>query len=106
MPRKKAATLPAILDEHTAAHVAELFAAFGDTSRVRILFAVARGEQNVSALARTVGISESAISHHMRQLRQLRLVSLRKAGREVFYRMDDPHIQTLFWQGVRHIQED
>jgi DNA-binding transcriptional ArsR family regulator len=42
----------------------------------------------------------------MRQLRHLRLVSSRKAGREVFYRIDDPHILTLFWQGVRHIQED
>lgn len=106
MPRKKTTSNPSTLDEHTAAHVAELFAAFGDTSRVRILFHLTGGEHNVSALAQEVGISESAISHHMRHLRQLRLVSMRKAGREVFYRMDDPHILTLFWQGVRHIQED
>jgi DNA-binding transcriptional ArsR family regulator len=105
MPRKSTAAYPA-LDEHTAAHVAELFAAFGDTSRVRILYHLAKGELNVGALARVVGISESAISHHMRHLRQLRLVSVRRAGREVFYRMDDPHMVTLFWQGVRHILEE
>jgi ArsR family transcriptional regulator len=105
MPRKSTVAYPA-LDEHSAAHVAELFAAFGDTSRVRILYCLAKGELNVGALARSVGISESAISHHMRHLRQLRLVSTRRAGREVFYRMDDPHIVTLFWQGVRHILED
>jgi DNA-binding transcriptional ArsR family regulator len=105
MPRKSPAVHPA-LDEHSAAHVAELFAAFGDTSRVRILYHLAKGELNVGALARAVGVSESAISHHMRHLRQLRLVSVRRAGREVFYRMDDPHIITLFWQGVRHILED
>jgi DNA-binding transcriptional ArsR family regulator len=97
---------PEILDEHVSAHVAELFAVFGDTSRVRILSCLAAGEQNVGSLARTVGISESAVSHHMRQLRHLRLVSSRKNGREVFYRIDDPHILTLFWQGVRHIQEE
>ncbi|MGD0807776.1 MAG: metalloregulator ArsR/SmtB family transcription factor [Anaerolineales bacterium] len=105
MPRKSTAAYPA-LDEHTAAHVAELFAAFGDTSRVRILYHLAKGELNVGALARVVGISESAISHHMRHLRQLRLVSVRRAGQEVFYRMDDPHMVTLFWQGVRHILEE
>jgi DNA-binding transcriptional ArsR family regulator len=105
MPRKSSAIYP-VLDEHSAAHVAELFAAFGDTSRVRILYHLAKGELNVGALARAVGVSESAISHHMRHLRQLRLVSVRRAGREVFYRMDDPHVITLFWQGVRHILED
>jgi DNA-binding transcriptional ArsR family regulator len=94
-----------ILDEHTAAHVADLFTAFGDTSRVRILSCLAEGEQNVGALAQAAGISESAVSHHMRQLRHLRLVSARKVGREVYYRVDDPHILTLFWQGVRHVQE-
>ena len=94
------------LDEHISAHVAELFTAFGDTSRVRILSCLSAGEMNVGALAKSVGISESAISHHMRQLRHLRLVSSRKAGREVFYRVDDPHVLTLFWQGVNHIREE
>ncbi len=94
-----------VLDEHTAAHVAELFGVFSDTSRVRLLSALAQGELNVSALADVVGLSESAVSHHLRGLRQLRLVSARKAGREVFYRVEDEHILALFRQGVRHIQE-
>ena len=93
-----------ILDEHTAAHVAELFRAFSDTSRVRILSALAEGEKNVGALADAVGVSESAVSHHLRGLRQMRLVETRKEGREVYYRVQDEHIIALFQQGVKHIQ--
>ncbi len=93
-----------ILDEHSAAHVAELFRAFSDTSRVRIMSALLSGEKNVGALAELVGISESAVSHHMRGLRQMRLAVARKDGKEVYYRVDDPHIITLFKQGVEHIK--
>ncbi|MDI6770435.1 MAG: metalloregulator ArsR/SmtB family transcription factor [Anaerolineales bacterium] len=99
-------TSPPILDEHTAAHVAELFRAFSDTSRVRIMSALVTGETNVSALAKIVGVSESAVSHHMRGLRQMRLVTARREGREVFYRVDDEHIIALFQQGVKHIQDE
>src|SRR5512137_709760 len=94
-----------ILDEHTAAHVAELFRAFSDTSRVRILSAIVEKEANITALAEMVGITESAISHHMRGLRQMHLVRARRDGKEVFYSVDDPHIIALFQQGVRHVQE-
>lgn len=93
------------LDEHTAAHAAELFRAFGDASRVRILHAILEREMNVSALAELVGVSASAISHHMRGLRQLRIVQARREGREVYYRIVDPHIVALLQQGIRHIQE-
>jgi ArsR family transcriptional regulator, lead/cadmium/zinc/bismuth-responsive transcriptional repressor len=93
------------LDEHTAAHVAELFRAFSDTSRVRILSALAAGEMNVSALAEAIGISESAISHHLRGLRQMHIVQTRRDGKEVYYSLIDPHLIELFQQGVRHVQE-
>jgi ArsR family transcriptional regulator len=93
------------LDEHTAAHVAELFRAFSDTSRVRILSALVSQELNVSALAERVGISESAVSHHLRGLRQMHLVQARRDGKEVFYRIDDEHIIALFQQGIKHIQD-
>jgi ArsR family transcriptional regulator, lead/cadmium/zinc/bismuth-responsive transcriptional repressor len=93
-----------ILDEHTAAHVAELFRAFSDTSRVRILSALTSQELNVSALAAEVGISESAVSHHLRGLRQMHLVQARRDGKEVYYRIDDEHIIALFQQGVNHIK--
>lgn len=95
----------AILDEHTAAHVAELFRAFSDTSRVRILSVIIEQEMNTSQLAELVQISESAVSHHLRGLRQMRLVKARREGKEVYYSVDDPHIIALFQQGVRHIKE-
>jgi len=91
------------LDEHTAAHVAELFGAFSDTSRVRIISVLAVGEQNVGALADTVGLSQSAVSHHMRALRQLRLVQTRKNGRQVFYTLD-AHVAALFQSGLDHVR--
>lgn len=94
-----------ILDEHTAAHVAELFRAFSDTSRVRIMSALVDGEKNVSALAELVGISESAVSHHMRGLRQMHLVRAQRDGKEVYYSVDDPHLIALFQQGVKHIRD-
>jgi ArsR family transcriptional regulator len=95
-----------ILDEHTAAHVAELFSAFSDTSRVRILSAIVEQETNTSRLAEMTGLSESAVSHHLRGLRQMRIVQTRRDGKEVYYSVMDPHIVELFQQGVRHIQDE
>ena len=94
---------PIALDEHTAAHVAELFGAFSDTSRVRIISVLAEGEQNVGTLAEAAGLSQSAVSHHMRALRQMRLVEARKEGRQVFYRLDG-HVANLFRHGLDHVQ--
>jgi ArsR family transcriptional regulator, lead/cadmium/zinc/bismuth-responsive transcriptional repressor len=96
---------PSILDEHTAAHVAELFRVFSDTNRVRILSAIVEQELNISALAELIGISGSAVSHHLRGLRQMHLVRTRRDGNEVFYSVDDRHIIALFQQGVEHTQE-
>lgn len=93
------------LDEHVAAHVAELFRAFSDTSRVRIMSVLLSGEMNVSALSRAIGLSESAVSHHLRGLRQMHLVVSRKNGKEVHYRVEDEHIIHLFQQGVKHVQD-
>ena len=92
------------LDEHTAAQVAELFGTLGDASRVRIIATLVGYERNVSALAKEVGISPSAVSHHMRILRQMRIVRARKDGREVYYRLDDEHITDLFQRGLDHVK--
>jgi DNA-binding transcriptional ArsR family regulator len=93
------------LDEQTAAQVAELFRAFSDPSRVRLIAALAdAGELNVSTLAEQTGVSESAVSHHLRGLRQMRLVRARKDGRQVFYALDDDHVAALFRQGLDHVQ--
>ncbi|MCC7362476.1 MAG: helix-turn-helix transcriptional regulator [Anaerolineales bacterium] len=95
---------PRALDDATAALVAELFRAFSDPSRVRLIAALAEGELNVGALAEIAGLSESAVSHHLRGLRQMRLVRARKDGRQVFYALDDDHVAALFRQGLDHIQ--
>ncbi len=91
------------LDELTAAQIAELFSALSDTSRIRIIAALTEGEMNVGALAEIVNISESAVSHHMRHLRQMRLVRGRKNGRYVFYTLDDDHIANLYQLGLEHV---
>ena len=91
------------LDEATAAMVAELFAALSDTSRVRIISTLVNGERNVSSIAQAVGISESAVSHQLRSLRQMRLVHARKQGRHVFYCLDDEHIVDLYQRGLDHV---
>jgi DNA-binding transcriptional ArsR family regulator len=96
---------PLYLDEHAAAHVAELFRSFSDTSRVRIMAAIIEQELNTSAIADLVGLTESGVSHHLRGLRQMRIVQARRDGKEVYYSVQDAHIVELFQQGVRHIQE-
>jgi len=96
--------IPLQLDEHTAAHVAELFRAFSDTSRVRSLYALTIRELNVGALAQAVVISESAVSHHLRGLRQMGLVMARREGKVVYYRIEDEHIISLFGQGINHVR--
>ncbi|MDQ7030387.1 MAG: metalloregulator ArsR/SmtB family transcription factor [Ardenticatenia bacterium] len=93
-----------VVDEETAARLAELFSALSDSSRVRILSVLAQGEMHVGALAHAVGISESAVSHHLRGLRQMRLVRARKEGRFVFYTLDDDHIADLFRCGLDHVR--
>ena len=94
------------LDERTAAHLAEIFSALSDPSRIRIISALMSGEMNVGSLAEMVGISESAISHHLRGLRQMRIVRARKEGRQVFYALEDEHIADLYQRGLEHVLHD
>ena len=90
-------------DELVAAQVAELFSALGDTSRIRIIGLLSHSEMNVGQLADRVGLSQSAVSHHLRHLRQMRLVRTRKDGRHVFYHLDDEHIMDIFRCGLEHV---
>jgi len=94
-----------ILDEHIAAHVAELFRSFSDTSRVRILSTIIEQESNTSTIAEALDLTESAVSHHLRGLRQMRIVQARRDGKEVYYSVNDPHLIALFQQGVKHVKE-
>ena len=96
-----------LLNEHTAARVAELFRSFSDPSRVRIIYAILEEEEvNTSKLAELLGLTSSAVSHHLRGLRQKQIVEARREGKEVYYSVIDPHIVALFQQGVDHVREN
>ncbi len=97
---------PAVLDDDTAMRLAELFKALSDPTRLRLIAVLAEGEHSVGELAEAAGTSESAISHQLRTLRQLRLVRARKAGRQVFYALDDEHIEDLYRRGLDHVRHE
>jgi len=85
--------------------LAELFKVFGDTTRVKIISALFEAEMCVCDIAELLHMTQSAISHQLRVLRQARLVKHRKEGKVVFYSLDDEHIKTIFNQGLEHILE-
>jgi DNA-binding transcriptional ArsR family regulator len=92
------------LDEQTAEYLATLFSTLGDPGRVRILDALLEQNLNVGELAERVGLSHSAVSHHLRHLRQMRLVRAQKQGRFVYYTLDDEHVRDLFAHGLAHVR--
>ena len=85
--------------------LAELFKVFGDTTRVKIISALFEAEMCVCDIAELLSMTQSAISHQLRVLRQARLVKHRKEGKVVFYSLDDEHIKSIFNQGLEHILE-
>ena len=104
-PDRLAARRAALLSLATLTPLAETFKVLGDVTRVRLLDALSHGELCVCDLAALVGLSESAVSHQLRLLRGMRLVRPRRAGRQVFYAIDDQHIMSLFEQGLGHVTE-
>ena len=93
------------LSDASAFALAETFRALGDLTRVRMLDALARSELCVQDLAARLHLTESAVSHQLRLLRNMRLVRTRRDGRLVFYALDDQHIVGLFEQGLEHVEE-
>jgi len=91
------------LDAHTASHLADLFGTLSDPSRLRIIDSLLGGEGSVGAIASRLGMSESAVSHQLRGLRVMRLVRIRREGRQVFYSLDDDHVVRLFKMGLEHV---
>lgn len=85
--------------------LAEFFKVFGDTTRIRILYALFQSEMCVCDLAHLLGMSQSAVSHQLRVLKQAKLVRFRRDGRVIYYALDDDHVKSIFDQGYRHIQE-
>ena len=94
-----------LLPRATVAAVADTFRVLGDPTRVRILDALSAGELCVCDIAALAGISESAVSHQLRLLRGMRLVRPRRAGRQVFYSLDDQHILALLRLAATHVAE-
>lgn len=89
--------------EEDLMELADLFKVFGDSTRVKIVYALFRAEMCVCDIAVLLGMTKSAISHQLRVLRQAHLVKYRKEGRTVFYSLDDDHVSTIFDQGLLHI---
>jgi DNA-binding transcriptional ArsR family regulator len=85
--------------------LAETFRALGDPNRLRLVAALAEQELCVCDLAAALGMSQSAVSHSLRVLRQLRLVRSRKASKTIYYRLDDRHIERLLTDGFEHVEE-
>ena len=95
-----------LLDAAAVTALAETFRVLGDATRVRILDAISRSELCVGEIADLLGLSESAVSHQLRLLRNMRLVRPRRDGKSIYYSLDDQHIVRLFEQGLEHVQEN
>jgi len=93
-----------LLQEPTSSHLADLFSALSDPTRLRIISVLLDNELNVGDIASQLTMTESAVSHQLRGLRQLRLVRSRKDGRQVYYALDDDHVAKLYLLGLDHIE--
>lgn len=103
--RAVAAARAARADDEDLAHLADTFQMLASPTRLRIVEALAERELCVCDLSAVVEVSESAVSHHLRQMRQMRIVRYRKDGRMAYYRLDDDHVAQLFRLGLDHVRE-
>ena len=91
--------------EDTLYDLTELFRIFGDSTRIRILYVLFESEMCVCDIAALLGMTQSAISHQLRALKNARLVKARRSGKTVFYSLADGHVRTILGQGMEHIGE-
>jgi ArsR family transcriptional regulator, lead/cadmium/zinc/bismuth-responsive transcriptional repressor len=94
------------LNEESATKLADIFRTLSDPNRVRIISALLEKEMNVGEIAAQIGPSESAVSHQLKGLRQMRLVRARKDGRQVFYSLDDDHVAQVFRMVLEHMMHN
>ena len=92
-------------DEDTLYDLSELFRIFGDSTRIRILYVLFEAEMCVCDIAKLLGMTQSAISHQLRALKNARLVKARRDGKTVFYSLADDHVKTIIDQGIEHVKE-
>ncbi|MCF6093038.1 metalloregulator ArsR/SmtB family transcription factor [Microaerobacter geothermalis] len=93
-----------MIDEETAAGIADIFKALGDPTRVKIIYALLQKELCVHDITVILDMGQSAISHQLRYLRNLRIVKRRKEGKTVFYSLDDLHIELIFKETLQHVK--
>ena len=91
--------------EDTLYDLTELFRVFGDSTRIRILYVLFEAEMCVCDIAALLGMTQSAISHQLRALKNVRLVKARREGKTVFYSLADDHVKTIINQGLEHVRE-
>lgn len=92
-------------DEKILFDLAEIYKIFGDLTRIKILFILMKSEMCVCDLSEMLGMTQSAISHQLRTLKQSKLVKARREGKSVFYSLSDSHVETILNQGMEHISE-
>ena len=100
-----AQVLAALPGDSELSRLADLFKTFGDGTRVRILYVLFEAEVCVCDLAKLLGMTQSAVSHQLRILKQARLIKSRRDGKTVFYSLADDHVATLLRQGMEHVSE-
>ena len=93
-----------LIQEPTSTHLADLFSALSDSTRLRIISVLLEGEMNVGDIAAQLAMTESAVSHQLRGLRHMKLVRSRKEGRQVFYVQADDHVTKLYRMGLDHVE--
>ena len=91
--------------EDTLYDLTELFRIFADSTRVRILYVLFEAEMCVCDIAQLLGMTQSAISHQLKVLKEARLVSTRREGKTIFYSLCDEHVKTIFYQAMEHVME-
>ena len=92
-------------DEEKLTQLAELFKMFGDTTRIKILCDLFDGEKNVTELCEDVGMTQSAVSHQLKGLKNGKLIKSRREGKAIYYSLDDDHVKTIIAMGREHIEE-
>ncbi len=92
-------------DEGVLYEAAELLKVFGDSTRIRIIFVLCQSEMCVCDIADLLEMTQSAISHQLRVLKQARLVSSRRDGKTIFYSICDDHVKTIFYHAMEHVME-
>ena len=95
-----------LLDEDKIIDLAELYKIFGDSTRIKIINILIDNELCVNQISEKTNVSQSAISHQLRLLKQAKLVKYRKDGKIVYYSLDDSHVKSIFNEGLRHIEEN